>query len=102
VARLDSLREMLRDDPDDAFTRYALAMELRAQGQPDAALEEFARLVERTPDYVPTYYHYGRALLDAGRDEEAEAVVRRGIEVAVASGDDHARSELDDLLDEIG
>ncbi len=99
--RLDTLRGMLDEDPDDAFTRYAYAMELRSLERTDEALAEFARLVEGAPDYVATYYQYGRALQARGRTDEAQAIVRRGVEVAGAQGDAHTQGELEDLLAEL-
>lgn len=99
--RLDALRGMLDDDPEDAFTRYAYAMELRSLGRVDEALAEFQRLVDASPDYVATYYQYARALQSRGRTDEATAIVRRGIEVAGAQGDAHTQGELEDLLAEL-
>lgn len=99
--RLDALRGMLDDDPDDAFTRYAYAMELRSLERTDEALAEFARLVDAAPDYVATYYQYGRALQARGRTAEAQAIVRRGVGVAAAQGDAHTQGELEDLLGEL-
>lgn len=99
--RLESLREMLADDPEDAFTRYAYAMELRSLERVDEALVEFARLVEGAPDYVATYYQYARALQACGRLPEAQAAARRGVDVAGAQGDAHTQGELEDLLAEL-
>lgn len=100
-ARLDTLRGMLDEDPDDAFTRYAYAMELRSLERTDEALAEFARLVDGAPDYVATYYQYARALQSRGRAAEAQAIVRRGIDVAAAQEDAHTQGELEDLLAEL-
>lgn len=96
--RLDALREMLEDDPADAFTRYALAMELKGLGRAAEALPEFERLVADAPDYVATYYQYARALQSVGRVDEAIAMARRGVSVAAAASDDHSRDELEDLI----
>ena len=99
-ARLVSLREMLADDPDDAFTRYALAMELKGQARPDDARAELATLLARSPDYLATYFQYGSLLYQAG-DEAAAEVIRQGIEKAAQVGDAHTKSELEGLLAEV-
>lgn len=99
--RLDALRSMLEDDPSDAFTRYALALELRSLGQTDAAIAELARLVQDAPDYVATYYQYARALQARGRAADAVSAARAGIAVAAAAGDAHTKGELEDLLAEL-
>lgn len=100
-ARLEALREMLVDDPADAFSRYALAMQLKGLDRHDEALVEMATLVANNPDYVATYYHYGGLLHASGQTPEGIAIVKRGLEVAQAAGDDHAHRELEDLLDEL-
>jgi thioredoxin-like negative regulator of GroEL len=99
--RLEALRAMLAEDPDDAFTRYAVAMELKGLGRRDEALAELKAVMADQPDYVPTYYQYGSLLEGEGRSDEAAQVVRAGIEVAEKAGDGHAKSELEDLLGEI-
>ncbi|MCO5164916.1 MAG: hypothetical protein M9894_00915 [Planctomycetes bacterium] len=99
--RLDALRAMLDDDPEDAFTRYAYAMELRSVGRADEALAEFERLVAGSADYLATYYQYARALQSRGRTAEAVGIARRGVEVAAAQGDAHTQGELEDLLGEL-
>lgn len=99
--RLEALKAMLEDDPADAFTRYALALELRSLGQVDEAIAELARLVKDAPDYVATYYQYARALQARGRIAEAKDAVRDGVGVATAAGDAHTKGELEDLLAEL-
>jgi predicted Zn-dependent protease len=100
-ARLEALRAMLEDDPADPFTRYAVAMELRALDRLDEALDELAGLAKDAPDYVATYYQYARALQAKGRTDDAVAAARRGVEVAGAAGDDHTKDELEELIAEL-
>lgn len=99
--RLQSLRAMLAEDPDDAFTRYALAMELKGQGQVGEALAELEGLIESQPEYLAAYYQCGGLLHSEGRSERALEVVRQGIERAAAAGDAHTKSELEDLLEDV-
>ena len=99
--RLDTLREMLADDPADAFTRYALAMELKGRQRRVEAIAELDTLLREQPDYVAAYYQAAGLLHAEGRTDEAVSVVRRGLEAAERAGEDHARSELAELLDEL-
>ena len=96
--RLATLQEFLRDDPDDAFTRFALAQEHAKRGEAEAALETYRALVRDRPDYVGTYFHLGALLRSLGRDDEARDVLRAGVQVATAAGDAHARAELQGAL----
>ena len=91
---------MLADDPDDTFTRYALAMELKGLGRRDDALGEFAEVLSRDPSYLATYFQYG-ALLSGVDDEKAASVIRAGIDAAEEAGEEHTRSELADLLQDM-
>ena len=88
-------------DPDDAFSSYALAMELKGLGRDDEALAQLQALIAAQPGYVASYYQCARLLQDDGEDAAAVDVVERGIQAAEAAGDDHAQAELGDLLDEL-
>jgi tetratricopeptide (TPR) repeat protein len=96
--RITTFQTFISRAPDDPFPRYGLAMELRTRGQVDAAITEFTTLMDRFPDYVPTYLMAGNTLAEAGRAEEAKAVYRRGIAAAERKGDRHALGELEGAL----
>lgn len=92
--RLDTLKSMVEQKPEDAFSRYGLAMEYVRSGDLESAVAEFGTLLEHNPNYAAGYFHGGQALEKLGRIEEARAIYRRGIEVTSATGDGHTRSEL--------
>lgn len=96
--RLALLQDFLRDDPDDPFTRFALAQEHAKQGDTDSALGFYEALVRDRPDYVGTYYHLGALYRALDRDDDARDTLRAGIEAATAAGDTHARAELQGAL----
>lgn len=99
--RLASLLELLSDDPQSAFLRYGVAMQLKGLGRGAEALSEFERLAREAADYVPAYYHHASLLGELGREEEALVVAREGVERAGAAGNSHAAAELRDLIDEL-
>lgn len=94
--RLNQLQEFYEDDPDDAFTRFALAQEHLKQGNTDEALSFFEELVETDPDYVGTYYHLGKLYERLGRTDDALTIYERGIQVAREQKDQKNLSELQD------
>lgn len=96
--RLATLQEFLQDDPDDAFTRFAIAQEHAKRGDAAEALATYEALVRDQPEYVGTYYHLGALYRTLGRDDDALATYRAGIDAARAAGDAHARSELQSAL----
>ena len=96
--RLDALQQFHRDDPDDPFTRFALAQEHAKRDDPEAALAFYEGLVRDHPGYVGTYYHLGALYRALGRDDDALATFRAGIAAATEAGDLHARAELQSAL----
>lgn len=99
--RIDALLAFLAVDPDDSFSRFALASEYRKAGRTAEAIDTFTALVARDPAYVGTYYHLGKAFEAAGRAAEAAAAYRAGIAEASRQRDTHARSELQSALMEL-
>ncbi|MGH9417912.1 MAG: tetratricopeptide repeat protein [Terriglobales bacterium] len=100
--RRAQLEALVQANPDHAFARYGLAMELAGAGERDAALGHFKILQAKNPDYAAAYQQAGQLLMRLERTEEARAVLQRGLEAARRSGDGHAGSEMQALLDEIG
>ena len=96
--RLAALLEFYRDDPDDPFTRFALAQEHRKRGADAEALAFFEGLTRDHPDYVGTYYHLGALYRALGRRADAAAAYRAGLDAAQRAGDAHARAELQAAL----
>ena len=96
--RLTALLQFHREDPDDAFTRFALAQEYLKRDATDEALTYFEGLVREQPDYVGTYYHLGKLYERLERKADAIALYQRGVQVAQAQQDFHARAELQDAL----
>jgi cytochrome c-type biogenesis protein CcmH/NrfG len=96
------LEEFVAKKPDDAFSRYGLAMECMNGGDPAAADTHFRALLERNADYIPAYLMYGQLLARESRTAEAKQVLSNGIAAAAKKGDQHATSEMETLLNELG
>ena len=100
--RIATFKTFIERSPADPFPRYGLAMEYKGRGELDQAWSVFQELLERFPDYVPTYLMAGGTLVALGRKAEAADTYRRGIDVAGRRGDAHARRELESALGELG
>lgn len=100
--KITALSEILKQNPTDAFTRYGLAMAHAAEGQNDQALAEYDTILEHSPDYVPAYQMSAQLLLRLSRSEAARARLRAGLAAAGRTGNAHAQSELQAMLDDIG
>lgn len=99
--RRQLLEEFIARKPDDAFSRYGLALECMNNGDSAAADLHFRTLLERNADYIPAYLMYGQLLVREERTTEAEKVLSNGIAAAARMGNQHARSEMEALLAEI-
>ena len=100
--RIATFKSFIQRSPADPFPRYGLAMELKGRGELEQAWAAFSELLDKFPDYVPTYLMAGGTLAAMGRRDEAAAIYRRGIEAATRKGDQHARGELESALVEVG
>jgi tetratricopeptide (TPR) repeat protein len=100
--RLETLKNMVAQQPGDSFLRYGLAMEYKNAGDLEAALGEFRSLLGVNPDYSAAYFHGGQTLERLGRLDEARALYREGIEAATRKGDLHTRSEIQAALEMLG
>ena len=100
--RRELLEQFVTQKPDDAFSRYGLALEYMNGGDATNADVQFRELLQRNSEYVPGYLMYAQLLVKESRQEEAKSVLTRGVEMAIRKGDGHARSEMEGLLTELG
>jgi len=99
--RRELLETFVTQKPDDAFSRYGLAMECVKTGDTAAAETNFRELLHRNADYVPAYLMFAQMLVKESRPEEAREVLNQGISAASKSGNGHALSEMEALLNEL-
>ena len=99
--KIAGLKEILALDPKNAFARYGIAMELANRGEIDTALKEFDVLIEQNPDYTAAYFMSAQTLAKAGRNPEAVEKLKAGIGCAARTGNRHALSEMQAMLDEL-
>jgi predicted Zn-dependent protease len=76
-------------------------MERSSRGETDAALGEFDALLANDPEYTAAYFMAAQTLAAAGRSAEAIGRLRAGIDCASRSGNQHALSEMQAMLDEL-
>ena len=96
--RLEQLRELAKEAPDDAATQFLLGREAASQGRHEEARDAFRAAVEIDPHYAAAFRHWGNALEALAHYEEAAAVYARGVRVAEGSGDLQAGKEMGAFL----
>ena len=100
--KIAALTEIVAQNPSDSFARYGLAMAFAAEGKTDEALREFATTTSNNPDYVPAYQMSAQTLLKLDQTEAAKARITEGLAACQRTGNIHAASELQAMLDELG
>ena len=99
--KIAGLREILTLDPKNSFARYGIAMELAGQGQTEEALKEFDTLLASDPDYTAAYFMAAQTMANAGQKPAAIERLKAGISCAARTGNRHALSEMQGMLDEL-
>lgn len=99
--KIAALKEILALDAKNSFARYGIAMELLGRGEIEAALAEFDTLLASDADYTAGYFMSAQALVQNGRKAEAIERLKAGISSAARSGNSHARSEMQAMLDDL-
>lgn len=92
--RIEQLEAFLVESPQDPFLHYALTMEYLKGDDNEKTRAGFENLLANFPDYVGSYYHFGKFLEKVGEKEKAEEVYKQGILVATKVRNHHAKGEL--------
>lgn len=98
MSRVEQLNEFLRENPQDPFLHYALTMEYLKHGDVIKVREGFDNMISNYPNYVGTYYHFGKFLETQGDNELAIEIYNKGILVAREARNMHAAGELQGAL----
>jgi tetratricopeptide (TPR) repeat protein len=97
--RRETLENFVAADPNDSFSRYALALELEKGDSSVEAAGALREVIARDPGYVAAYYQLGRILSRLGEIDESRSVYQRGLGAATDAKDQRAVSEIREALD---
>jgi lipoprotein NlpI len=98
--RLAQLEEFYREDPNDPFNIYGLALEYQKTNV-EKAKELFDLLLLKYADYIPTYYHASNLYLTLNLEAEAIKILEKGIHKARSQNEMKAMRELQVIYDEL-
>jgi Tfp pilus assembly protein PilF len=93
MSRVNLLESYLKEDPEDPFNHYALALEYLKTDAP-RAMKHFEKLLADHPAYLPTYYPFAHLLIEMKNPGRGEQVFQLGIEKARQAGDAKTLREL--------
>lgn len=100
ASRIQQLEGYVKEDPNDPFNIYALALEY-AKSDTTKAVDLFNRLMTEHSDYVPTYYQLGKLYMELSENEKALKVFDRGIRIAGEKNEHKALRELQSAKQEL-
>jgi len=92
--RVEALRALLAENPNDSFARYALALELRRQGNTAAAHELLEMLALDEPDNHAAWFQLGDLRASLGQLADARDAFEQAIAAADEAGDHRASAEI--------
>lgn len=99
--RLEKLFNFHKANPNDPFIIYAIASEYVKQKDAQRALRYFQELIDEHPEYVGTYYHFGKLYESIQEKEKAIEIYKKGIIVAKNANNLHALAELQSVHDSL-
>jgi predicted Zn-dependent protease len=99
--KIAGLKEILELDPKNSFARYGMAMELANRGETEAAITEFDTLLANDPGYTAGYFMAAQTLAKSGQNLAAIERLKAGVLSAARTGNSHAVSEMQAMLDEL-
>jgi len=94
MTRIERIIEFLNQQPKDNFLRHALALEYIKLGDLLKAKDLFIEVLTESPNYIGSYYHLAKCLVDLQEIEAAIQWYEKGMSEAKLAKDDHAYREL--------
>ena len=92
--RIERIVEFLKQQPKDNFLRHALALEYIKLERVEEARDLFMEILTETPDYIGSYYHMAKCLVQLQQINLAIEWYEKGMAAAKLAKDDHAYREL--------
>jgi len=90
---LENLIAFYEEDPNDPFNIYALALEYQKSDGAKAELY-FDILLDQHPEYLATYYSAGAFFSALEKNEKAEIIYQKGIDLALNIKNTKTHQEL--------
>lgn len=88
------------EEPNDPFYAYALALEFMHTNRLES-LNLLESLIQKHPDYLPTYYQAGLICIEIGKIDVGRTILEKGIALAQSKREIKTMNELRTLLDNL-
>lgn len=98
---IHTLANIIRKNPNDIFSKFALALELRKLNQVDKAQILFESVREQDPGYIGVYYQLGKLYQEKEHYSRALNTFKTGVQIAEEQGNGHTKSELIEAIEQL-
>ena len=96
--RIEQIRQMLAQEPNDEFLQYALAMEYMSVSDWKQAIAILEKIVASNSSYLAAYYQLGKCFEAEGNTEQALKTYQAGVTVAEAQKNTKTANELKEAI----
>jgi len=96
--RIDNLIGMLKEEPEDVFLNYALAVEFVGEGKYTEAEQQFLKTVKLNSEYLPCYYQLGQLNEKLKKEKEALEYYKTGLALAQKQNNQKAVNEINEAI----
>lgn len=100
-SKIKKLATYIKNNPEDSFSKFALALEFLKDDQLSKAQILFEDIQQKDPKYDGVYYHLGKLYERNDRQEEALKMYKQGVQVAAENGHKRNTKELKEALAEL-
>jgi len=97
--RLEKLLEFTKEQPDDLFLKYALAMEYQGLNDIEKAKEYFEEVIKVDKNHVAAYYQLGKIFEILDIESSAISMYEKGLENARIKNDMRSIREFNAAID---
>ncbi len=97
-SRLEQLQEMIKNEPNDSFLNYALALEYAKKNELKKAIEIIEAVINADKNYLGAYYQLGQFYEQINDFKKAITTYNKGIEIAKLQKNNKTLSELNQAL----
>jgi len=101
LSRLESIIQLLKQNPEDVFLHYAEAMEYISIHDIDKAINKLESIRSSFPSYLPLYYQLAKLYEQSESTDNAIKIYEMGIELAIQNKEKKTELELRSALEEL-
>lgn len=100
-SKISRLAKTIKRDPEDTFSKFALALELLKADRVEKAQLLFEAVLRQDPGYLGVYYHLGKLYQSRGLYSEALRLFKDGLALAERKNELRTKSELNEAIQQL-